>query len=576
MLNNAILIYDFYKLQRPQIYMSMSIKKCLIQSLVTLILFPVILTSCSEDQPPPNIVLILCDDMGFSDPGCYGGEIETPNIDRLAMDGVRMTRVYNSARCCPSRASLFTGLYPHQAGIGYFANFDKGAPGYTGFLQDRSVGISDVLSSAGYNTYMSGKWHMGDNPGPMEKGFEEFYGFTVPHSISCWDQDAMFRLPEGRPLKNYPEGEFYSTDAITDYALDFLEDGINKPEPFFLFLSYNAPHFPLHAPKEITDKYASVYEKGWDAIRAERFEKQQELGIGEPEWELPPRSEVMVERRDMGYGGKPNPAWDGFSEDRQHDLARRMAVYAAMVDRMDQNIGRVIRSLEESGELENTLIIFLSDNGACAEFNPLGFDIESSRDNILNTGDRLDSLGLPGTYISYGSGWAMTCNTPLNLYKHYIHEGGISTPFIMHWPDGIAKPGTIDKRPAHIMDVMATCVEVSGAEYPSMNNGTQVLPMEGMSMVPVLDGVEGGQRILGFEHERNRGYLKGEWKIVSEEYRGAEWELYNIEEDRLEQNNLAEQYPEKVKELESEYQAWAERVLVLPYFETMDDIYTKH
>ena len=533
-------------------------------------------TSCTNEESPPNILLILCDDMGFSDPGCFGGEIETPTLDRLAGEGIRMTRVYNSARCCPSRASLFTGLYPHQAGIGYFANFDKGAPGYTGFLQDRSVGIAEVVKSAGYKTYMSGKWHMGDTPGPIEKGFDEFYGFTVPHSISCWDEKAMFRLPEGRPMKSYSPGEFYATDAITDYALDFLEDGLSAPEPFFLFLSYNSPHFPLHAPKEITDKYAPIYEKGWDVIRAERFERLMEMGIGEPAWELPPRSEVMIEKRDMGYGGKANPAWDSWGEERQKDLARRMSVYAAMVDRMDQNIGRVIRRLEESGELENTLIIFLSDNGACAEFNPLGFDIESSRDNILNTGARLGSLGLPGTYISYGSGWAMTCNTPLNLYKHYIHEGGISTPFILHWPAGIHSPGTIDKRPAHIMDVMATCVEVSGAVYPEMNQGTKVLPMEGMSLMPVMQGIEGDARTLGFEHERNRGYLKGDWKIVSEEYRGNEWELYNISEDRLEQNNLADKYPEKVKELEAEYQAWAERVLVLPYFETMDDIYTKH
>ncbi|MFC2113625.1 sulfatase-like hydrolase/transferase, partial [Bacteroidota bacterium] len=278
----------------------------------------------------------------------------------------------------------------------------------------------------------------------------------------------------------------------------------------------------------------------------------------------------------MGYGGKPNPAWDSFTAERQKDLARRMAVYAAMIDRMDQNVGRIIQHLEEKGELDNTMIIFLSDNGACAEFNPLGFDIQTSRDNILNTGSRLDSLGLPGTYISYGSGWAMTSNTPLNLYKHYIHEGGISTPFILHWPGGILNPGSIDKRPAHIMDVMATCVEISGAEYPETNKSSKVLPMEGISLVPVMIGLEEVPRTLGFEHERNRGYLKGEWKIVSEEYRGNVWELYNIMEDRLEQNNLADRYPEKVEELASEYQVWAERVMVLPYFKTRDDNYTKH
>jgi arylsulfatase len=533
------------------------------------------MVACSSDPPRPNILLILCDDMGFSDPGCYGGEIHTPHIDQLAEGGIRMTRVYNSARCCPSRASIFTGLYPHQAGIGYFANYDKGAPGYTGFLQDRSVGLSGVLRSAGYRNFMSGKWHMGNDPGPIEKGFDEFYGFVVPHSIDCWDPEAMFRLPEGRPERQYDEGSFYATDAITDYALDFLDQGISGPDPFFLFISYNAPHFPLHAPKEITDRYVTVYEKGWDTIRAERFHRMMEKGIGDLAWKLPPRSEVMVERRDMGYGGKPNPAWNSFPEERRKDLARRMAVYAAMIDRMDRNIGRVLSRLEEAGEMENTLIIFLSDNGACAEFNPLGFDVQETRENILNRGTRLDSMGLPGSYISYGSGWAMASNTPLNLYKHYIHEGGISTPFIIHWPDGIRVPGAVDKRPAHVMDIMATCVEVSGATYPEMNNRTPVLPMEGISLLPVMNGEKPVTRTLGFEHERNRGYLKGEWKIVSEAYRGPEWELYNIEEDRLEQNNLAGQYPEIVEELASDYEEWAARVLVHPYFETMDRKYTK-
>jgi len=386
----------------------------------------------------------------------------------------------------------------------------------------------------------------------------------------------MFRLPEGRTERKYDPDKFYATDAITDYAIDFLNKGLSSPAPFFLFLSYNAPHFPLHAPKEITDQYIPVYEKGWDTIRAERFERIMELGIGDDQWELPPRSEVMIERRDMGYGGKPNPPWSSWTAERQKDLARRMAVYAAMIDRMDHNIGRVIQRLEESGELENTLIFFLSDNGACAEFNPLGFDLKESRDNILNTGDRLDRMGLPGSYISYGSGWAMTSNTPLNLYKHYIHEGGISTPFIIHWPDGIKNPGTIDNRPAHVMDVMATCVEVSGAEYPKLNRGTEILPMEGMSLVPVMNGEGWNHRVLGFEHERNRGYLKGEWKIVSEEYRGDEWELYNIDDDRLEQDNLADRYPGKVKELAEEYREWAGRVLVHPYFETMEEKYTKY
>jgi arylsulfatase len=410
---------------------------------------------------------------------------------------------------------------------------------------------------------------MGGSPGPIEKGFDEFYGYTIPDYVQSWYPDSMFRLPADRPLKRYTPGGFYATDAITDYALDFINDGLAGSEPFFLYLAFNAPHYPLQAPKEITDKYMPVYLKGWDTIRVKRFEKLMELGIGEPEWTLPPRSEVMIEMRgrDMGYGGEQNPAWDSFPEDRKQDLARRMAVYGAMIEKIDQNVGRIIDRLKESGELDNTLIFLLSDNGANAEVNPLGFDFFQPKINILNKGTRLDSMGLPGSFIGYGTGWAMACNTPLNLYKHFTHEGGISTPFIIHWPAGIKNPGTIDKRPAHIIDVMATCIEVSGAVYPTINKGTKVLPYEGISLVPVMKGEKAKPRTLGFEHERNRGFLKGEWKIVSEDYRGGDWELYNIEEDRLEQNNLASMYPEKVKELAREYQEWAERVMVYPQYE---------
>jgi arylsulfatase len=477
-----------------------------------------------------------------------------------------MTRAYNSARCSPTRASLFTGLYPHQAGVGYFAGPSSNQPGYQGHLLDRCVGISEVLKGAGYNTYMAGKWHMGSSPGPIERGFDEFYGFVEGSHIDCWDPEIMIRLPEGKKTKQYANGEFYATDAITDYAMEFLSEGSESSDPFFLFLSYNAPHYPLQAPKDITDKYYPVYLEGWDTIRSRRFHRIMELGIGEPGWELPPRSEVMIEMRgrDMGYGGEPNPAWNDFPEDRRRDLARRMAVYAAMIDNMDMNIGRIISLLEESGELDNTLIFFLSDNGANAEVNPIGFDQFEPKINILNKGDQLERMGLAGSFIGYGTAWAMACNTPLNLYKHYTHEGGISTPFIIHWPEMIKRSGSINKQPAHIVDVMATCVDVSGAEYPKKNKGTDVIPMEGKSLLPVIQGEEMAPRTFGFEHERNRGYLKGKWKLVSAHYRGNRWELYNIEEDRLEQNNLASEYPEIVEELAIEYEAWARRVFVLP------------
>ncbi|MCG3419499.1 arylsulfatase [Oceanobacillus jordanicus] len=506
----------------------------------------------------PNIVLILADDLGFSDLGCFGGEIQTPNLDQLATGGLRFTQYYNSARCCPSRASLLSGLYPHQAGVGEMDE-DRETPGYRGYLKDQCVTLAEVLKDSGYHTYLSGKWHVGER-GPIERGFDEFYGLFGGFT-SFWNQPDYIRLPKERPKREYPKDDFYATDAITDHALDFIQDSRQDEEPYFLYLSYNAPHFPLQAPKKEIAKYEQVYEKGWDHIRETRLARMKELGIVSSDTSLTPRSEYWD--RDREIQGV-NPAWDAIDPDRQKDLAKRMAIYAAMIDRMDQNIGRVIDDLKEKGELDNTLILFCSDNGACAEWDPWGFDDWISTSNFLHRKEDLDRMGQQDSYHSYGSGWANACSTPLRLYKHYGHEGGISTPLIAHWPEEVTRIGEIDHRPGHFIDFMATFVDISEASYPQVYNGHNILPMEGESMLPAFYGEAAEERIFCFEHEQHCGIRKGKWKLSK--IKEMDWELYDMENDRTELHNLRDTYPDLVEEMKKIWDEWANRTDVYPRF----------
>jgi arylsulfatase A-like enzyme len=509
----------------------------------------------------PNILVILADDLGYSDLGCYGGEIYTPNLDRLAQGGVRFTQFYNAARCCPSRAALLTGLYPHQAGMGGMvsAQPERRFPGYAGELSDRCATIPEVLKRAGYSTWMAGKWHLG-RPGPVGRGFDEFYGLV--HGFdSFWDAAKYSRLPEGRPAGGCPGGAFYATDAITDHALGFLAAARAGRRPFFHYLAYNAPHFPLHAPRETIDKYVPVYEPGWDRIRERRFERMWRIGLIRPEWELSPRGLIPPNRYNArtGWAGKTNPAWDSLDRDRRADLARRMAVYAAMVEIMDRNIGRVIGELETHGQLDNTLILFLSDNGACAEWDPWGFDGRSGPDNVLHRGAELERMGQPGTYHSYGSGWANACNTPWRLYKHYNHEGGIATPLIAHWPAGLKRRNALDHQPGHIVDLMPACVELAGASYPD------AMPrMEGRSLAAAFAGGIIRRRALYWEHEGNRAIRIGKWKAVAVDPAGT-WELYDLERDRTEMHNLAEAQPRRLRAMIAQWERWASRANVVPW-----------
>jgi arylsulfatase A-like enzyme len=510
----------------------------------------------------PNVLLIVADDLGFSDLGCYGSEIATPQLDRLAREGIRFSQVYNSSRCCPTRASLLTGLYPQQAGMGNMAGGANGRIGYEGRLMERCVTLPEALRPAGYQSYMVGKWHLNARPSPVDRGFGEFYGMLEGFN-TCWEEQPHFtRLPAGRPKRSYAPGQFYATDVFGDYALDFLADARKTNQPWFLYLAFNAPHFPLHAPEADIAKYEKLYARGWDAIREERLARLRKSGLIPTNTVLTPRGTVPANwaNEKTGWDDKPLPAWDSLPAERRADLARRMGVYAAMIDRMDQNIGRVLENLRQHNEQDRTLIVFLSDNGACAEWDPFGFDGESGPQNVLHTGDDLRKVGGPESYISYGSGWANACNTPWRLFKHYGHEGGVASPCIVRLPAEFTRKGAIDHTPIHVIDVMPTVLELAGAEYPNTFAGHAILAPEGKSLVPIFEGTSFPPRPLFFEHEGNRSVRDGKWKLVA--LSGKPWELYDIERDRTELNDLSATHPEVATRLAAAWDAWAERSLV--------------
>ncbi len=508
----------------------------------------------------PNIVLILADDLGYSDLGCFGGEISTPRLDGLAASGLRMTQLYNAARCCSTRASLLTGLYPHQAGVGAMSA-DNHKPGYRGFLTNRAICVATLLKESGYRTYMSGKWHLRGKGNqacvPTNHGFEEFFGHFRAYA-SYYRRDLFERHPAGRATKDYADGEFYATDAITDHAVDFLEASNGQTSPFFLYVAYNAPHFPLQAPRDEIEKELDAYRKGWDQIRNSRFQKMKTLGLLNDHVRLPARGHVTAvpdRNADSPYYDQKIPAWTELDAARREDLANRMATYAAMVRIMDRNVGRIVDQLSKMNCLENTVLVFLSDNGACAEWDPFGFDNNPYPKNRLYQGDELALMGGPRTFHSYGTGWANACNSPFRLYKHYNHEGGISSPTIVHWPMGIQRSGEIERHPSHVIDLVPTFLDLAGVSYPEEDTG--LLPLAGTSLLGLWDGNSKlGSRVLFFEHEGNRAVRDGKWKLVWINH-VQRWELYNINEDRTETNDLASEFPEVVADLKNRWLDWA-------------------
>jgi arylsulfatase len=501
-------------------------------------------TSATKPPAKPNIVVILVDDMGFSDLGCYGSEISTPNLDALAANGLRFTQFYNTARCCPTRASLLTGLYPHQTGVGHMVQ-DKKQPGYRGRLNENCVTIAEVLRGAGYFTAMSGKWHVGENFDvvPWDRGFDRSLAVVGPGIGFYHAAGPVQRLAlNGKMLANDgPElpKDWYTTDVFTDYALKFIDVAQTEGKPFFLYLAYNAPHFPLQAPAEDIAKYRGKYKTGWDKLREQRYARQISLGIIDKAWPLSPRPDQIK-------------AWDSLTAAEQDRFDQIMSIYAACVDQMDQAAGRVIADLRRRGALDNTLILFLSDNGGNAETGPDGI---------------LEGPGAPGSATSKvycGESWASLQNTPFRRYKHYIHEGGISTPLIAHWPAGIAAKGELRTQPGHITDIMATCVAVSGAEYPAEFNVNAIPPMEGRSLLPAFANKPIERDALYWEHEGNAAVRTGDWKLVRRGREGS-WELYDLKTDRTELNDLSLKHPEMVKELAAKWDAWAVRANVVPY-----------
>ena len=493
----------------------------------------------------PNIVIILCDDMGYSDIGCYGGEIATPNLDRLAADGLRFTRFYNAARCCPTRASLLTGLYPHQAGMGGMVTGSK-KPGrqgpYQGYLNDRCVTIAEVLSKAGYATYMAGKWHVGEfRPvWPVDRGFDRYYGL-----ISGGMNYFNIRLGKRKNVtrhfaidgKEYlpPAEGFYSTDAFTDHALEML-NGHQGTRPFFLYLAYNAPHWPLHAPADEIDKYLGKYLGGWAELRRQRHQRMLQMGLIPKGCRLSPRDPQAAD-------------WNRLDETQRQTMDRKMAVYAAIIHRMDHNIGRLVQSLQETGRLDNTLLFFLSDNGACHESGMFGHNFRP---------DLTGPIGTERSYHSYGRSWSNASNTPFRRHKHWIHEGGISTPLIVHWPAVVKARGELRWQVGHVIDLMATCVDVAGADYPQRFRGQTIPPMEGRSLRPFFAEDHTILRTLCWEHLQNRGIRDGQWKLVAESK--EPWELYDLENDPTELENLVAQRRDVAEKLLTKWVDWAERV----------------
>ncbi len=548
--------------------------------------------AAAEEPPRPNIVLIMADDMGYSDIGPYGGEIDTPTLDRLAQDGLRFTQFYNTARCCPTRASLLTGLYPHQAGVGWMMS-DKDLPGYQGDLNDHSLTIAEVLSDAGYATYMAGKWHVTPFRGPdaaksnwpRQRGFDRFFG-TIHGAGSYYDPNTLTRgnelIAPHEAGPAYTNDNFYYTDAISDHAAGFVTDHAKKRDgPFFLYVAYTAPHWPLHAPEETVEKYKGRYSIGWDELRKRRYRRMRKKGILRGNWALSERDPAV-------------PAWEEADRKKWHQ--RCMAVYAAMIDRMDQGIGRIVGALEKTGELRDTLVLFLADNGGCAEgmgrggsftprpdepVDPMGRDELQTRMVPKFTRDGYPVRqgtgvmpGPPDTYIAYGRPWANASNTPFREYKHWVHEGGIATPLIAHWPAGIDREGELERQPGHLVDIMATCVALSGAAYPDASDGNKIRPMQGTSLVPAFHGKAlDRQQPLFFEHEGNRALRDGRWKLVAKGEAGP-WELYDMRADRTETTDLAEEHPKRVNRMAAKWESMAKRFHALPW--PWDPSYTRH
>ncbi|MBG7612145.1 arylsulfatase [Polaribacter sp. BAL334] len=515
-----------------------------------------VLTSCKPhnniEGKKPNIILIMADDMGFSDASFFGSGIQTPAIDRLAENGLVFNSFYNTGRCCPTRASLLTGLYAHNTGLGWMTAADDGFPGYNGAINDSCVTIAEVLKEASYTNYMTGKWHVvydknmksegSKHNWPLQRGFDKYYG-KLDGGGGYYNSPTL--TYNNKRIK--ADEDFYLTRAINDSTVSFIRQHLDskKNQPFFFYVAHYAPHRPLHALEEDIKKYEGKFNKGWDVNRKQRYNRMKEIGMATKAWAL---------------GERPNdiPAWDSLDVKEKKIWERRMEVYAAQIDHMDQGIGNIMKTLEEYNELDNTIIIFLSDNGGGA----------ASTGTDVFEGNLKDHIGGPGSNQSYRKNWAHVSNTPFREYKKYTHEGGISTPLIVHWPNKI-KEHKIVTQQGHVIDLMATFIDLTKAEYPQDRKGIPIKPIQGKSLLPAFNGeLIHREEALYFEHEGNRAIIDGNWKLVSqgnidEPYAG-DWELYDLSVDRGEQNNLITTHPKIVKELMLKWNKWANENQVFP------------
>lgn len=508
-------------------------------------------------QKRPNIILIMADDMGYSDIGCYGGEVKTPNLDMLANNGVRFSQFYNNARCCPTRASILTGLYPHQAGVGGMVGNGHGD------LSQNAVTIAEVLKLNGYATYMTGKWHVSDSKSkkdmhnwPNQRGFDNFFG-TITGAGSYFEPHTLTRNNKEVQLK--PSDNFYYTDAISDSTVSFLNAHYKekKNTPFFFYVAYTAPHWPLHALEKDIKKYKGTFDKGWDVLRKERLDRMKKNGVVPKNTKLSPRNANAK-------------AWTQI-ENKNWEL-QRMMTYAAQIDNMDQGIGRIIKNLKQHDELENTLIFFLSDNGGCDEqLKGVEKWVNAKEETQTISRKKVSKGNIPGvvsgpasTYMSYGGAWANLSNTPYRKYKKSGHQGGVATPFIMHWPQEIKNKNSIKTEVTSIIDIMPTILEATQGNYPKTFNNNTIQPMEGLSLLPVCENTRLDRDEWFVEHGRNKAFRKGDWKIAwSRDKNEKKWELFNLKDDPTELNDLASKKPERLSEMKSRWYEWAKRVKVI-------------
>lgn len=559
----------------------------------------------TKQSARPNIILILSDDMGYSDLGCYGSRISTPNLDSLAMTGLRYTQFYNVGHCCPSRASLMTGLYPQQTGLGWMTARNFHLPGYTDELNAHCVTIAQVLKSSGYATFMTGKWHLCRNTHaggpeydwPLQRGFDKFYGILTGAG-NYYDPPSLCR--GNRLISPYDDSlyhpqHYYFTHAITDNSVKFIRER-PKDKPFFMYVAYTAAHWPMQAPAAAVARYKGKFDLGWDSLRTLRLAREKQLGVIDSSIALSPLD---------------THPWS--AEEDKKAMARRMETYAAMITIMDDGIGKIVRELKREGIYDNTVILFLQDNGGNAEgvgfggpegetrpvakdttkLKPMGKDDiqyavipHATRDGSPEMMGKRLMAGPANTYLAYLKPWANLSNTPFRKYKNFCYEGGIATPLIVHWPAGIhAERGAIRKQVGHEIDIMPTLVQLAGARYPSRYDGKKITPVSGVSLLPTFENKPLRPRAIYWSHQANRGVRLGKWKIVSggilhgpygtwKTYTSLPWQLYDMDNDRSEMKDLSAQYPQIVKKMVAMWNKWAQedKVYPMPWKEEKPDV----